>query len=256
MSAQSPEAEPIARPPHWDRRAWDDLREVSSPDMLCHAMWIVLDDPARVLSRHHGGEAAPWRAMVSGDWPPGWDARLRSAGRIAAARQAAAQHPGRADRILRGLPARPVHWSGAQWAELEADIDTGLCFEGLWVLTARPVEALRHLWGKAVKIGPPQAELNGGPCWLAGTGPLSEMHTRIVAFAASRGPLGMTRAHVALALGADPTSLPKETINRYLRTLVERGELRREPGTAPTGGRRGDTYYVTRSDSESTQSTQ
>jgi hypothetical protein len=234
----------VARPPHWSRREWGALLSIASPDVLCHAMWAVLEDPAIVLGEHHGTEGTPpWQTMIEGDWPAGWDARAASSARIAAARHHAARRPDRAERILRGVATRPVHWSTNEWAELTAEVDTDLCFEGLWVMTADPAAALGYLRDRPAPVAQ-VADPNGGSCWLFGSA-YTDTHRKIVEFAEGRGAEGMTRAHVAVALGVDPTALAKETINRNLRYLVERGQLIRVPGIAPGRGG-GDAYVAAR----------
>lgn len=234
MSMHAVSGAGIARPEHWSPRQWRQLLALASPDVLCHAMWMVLDDPEVVLGPHHDGNGVPtWRSMINGGWPLAWNARASSAVRIAFAQISARG---------RAREERPVHWSADQWEALCSEVDTGLCFEGLYVLTADPDQSLRHLRARP-KLEIPAISPNGGACWLAGTaGALEETYMRIVAFARSRGETGMVRAHVPYAIKADSTSLPKETVNGYLRELVRRGELRRVKGAAP--GRGGGDLYL------------
>lgn len=205
-------------------------------------MWMVLDDPERVLSDHHHADIPAWRTMIEGDWPRGWDKRAESAARIAWSQRQIRRHPGRTASILRGVPEFPVHWDRETWGILSADVNPVLCFDALWLLT-NPTGALIDLRGRAEPVIPETSQ-NDGPCWLSGTAPtaLEEVYDKIIRFAVGRGKAGFTRAHVPFALGVDPTSLHKDTINRYLRHLVETGRLRRVPGAAP--GRGGADLYV------------
>lgn len=242
MNAADHDATAVRRPLYWTPRQWAELLRLASPDQLCHAMWMVLDDPERVLGDHHHDKAPAWREMINRGWPRGWDRRAESAAHIAWSQRQARRHPERAASILRGTPEFPVHWDRESWEALVSDIDTGACFDALWLL-ANPRAALADLRGRAVPTIP-EISPNDGPCWLSGTASttLGEVYDKIVRFAVSRGEAGLTRAHVPFALGVDPTSLHKDTINRYLRHLVETGQLRRIPGAAP--GRGGADLYV------------
>jgi hypothetical protein len=242
MTATDLYGEAIHRPPHWTRKQWAELQRLATPDQLCHAMWMVMDDAERVLGNHHDDEIPAWRTMVAGDWPRGWDRRAEDAAHIAWSQHRARRHPERAVSILHGVPEFPAHWDRGAWESLTANIDTALCFDALWLLT-NPTAALPDLRGRGGLVVPASSP-NDGPCWLSGTAgtSLDEVHDKIVRFAVSRGEAGITRAHIPFALGADPTSLHKDTINRYLRHLVGTGRLRRIPGAAP--GRGGADLYV------------
>lgn len=247
MSVTTPDEVTVPRPPYWEPGQWAELITLASPDRLCHAMWMVLDDPERVLGDHHHDKVPAWHQMISGTWPSGWDYRVRSAIHVAWARRAARRHPDRAGSILRGVPEYPAHWTAEDWGRLEADIDTSLCFDGLWLLV-NPRAALADLRGRVESVTS-STDLNTGPCWLSGTarrtGELDKIYDEIVEFAESRGQAGITRRHIPLAIGAGPASVGKETANGYLRDLVRAGRLVRVRGGA--GGRGGGDLYVARS---------
>jgi hypothetical protein len=252
MSVADPVRATTPRPAHWTPGQWAELRRLVDPDRLCHAMWMVLDDPERVLGDHHHDEMPAWRTMIAGSWPRGWDRRAESAARIAWSRR---QVRRRLERSV--APEFPVHWSGELWERLEMDVSTELCFDALWLLT-NPSAALADLRCRTKPIMPVTGP-NDASCWLSGTAStaLDETYNKIIRFAMSRGEAGLTRAHVPLALGADPTSLGKETINGYLRRLVGTGRLVRVRGAAPGRGG-GDLYVaatVTTSDNEPTEPT-
>lgn len=243
------------RPPHWSRAQWAGLSELARPDHLCHGLWMILDDPDRVLATHHAQNGAPiWQPMVEGDWPREWEVRGRAVGAMAAAWRQATRHPGRERYWLSKAPGRPPHWSSDQWEALASDIDPSVLLDAAWILTNDPPMVLADLRGRPAGTAQVNAEMNTGQCWFAGTGSVvpAEVASALIRFGAARGDAGFTRHDAVAVLGRD--GAPKETINGYLRTLVARGELERIPRAAPGRGG-GDLYRVTLGNSEPTEPT-